>query len=45
MTGLPGKYSGVKRAVNKMAWAGQMEQGDSWDKTARTGQTSQDKIS
>jgi hypothetical protein len=45
MTGLPGNGRGVGRAVDKVAWAGQMEQEDSWDMTARTGQTSQDRIS
>jgi hypothetical protein len=40
MTGLPGHDSGVRSAVNKVAWAGQLEQ-DSWDRTAGTGQTCQ----
>ncbi len=40
MTGLLGHGSGVKSAVNKVAWAGQLEQ-DSWDRTAGTGQTCQ----
>jgi hypothetical protein len=31
MTGLPGNDSGVRRAVNKVAWAGKLEQEDGWD--------------
>jgi hypothetical protein len=33
MTGLPGNDSAVRRAVDKEAWEGQLEQEDSWDWT------------
>jgi hypothetical protein len=33
MTGLPGNDSGVRRAVDKVAWAGQLKQEDGWDWT------------
>jgi hypothetical protein len=45
MTVLPGQNSGVRGAVDKVAcWAGQLEQ-DSWDRTARIGQSSQNRTS
>jgi hypothetical protein len=42
MTGLPGNDTGVRRVVNKVTWAGQLEQEDSWDRTVREEQTGQD---
>ncbi len=45
MTELPGNDSGVRRAVDKVAWGGQLEQKDSYDRTAGTGQTGQDRTS
>jgi hypothetical protein len=36
MEGLPGNESGFRRAVDQVAWAGQPEQEDSWDRTAGT---------
>jgi hypothetical protein len=45
MTGLTGNVSGVTKAMGKVAWAEQLEQEDSWGRSAKTGQTGQDRTS
>jgi hypothetical protein len=42
MTGLPEDDGGIRRAVDTFARAEQLEQ-DSWDRTAGTGQTGQER--
>jgi hypothetical protein len=40
VTGLPGHDSGVRRAADKVVWAGQLEQ-DRWVRTGGSGQSGQ----
>jgi hypothetical protein len=44
MTGLPGNESSVRRAVDKVAWAGQLEE-DCSDRADETGQEIFDRTS